>query len=67
MWLLIICPLIEIGFMGVVPGGAGAAMAPTDFGRSVNPISTIEGDRLCRPNYYWHPWIFRPSDSPGIN
>ena len=40
MWLLIICPLIEIGFMGVVPGGAGAAMAPTDFGRSVNPIST---------------------------
>ena len=25
---------------GVVPGGAGSAMAPTDFGRSVNPIST---------------------------
>ena len=25
-----------------------------DFGRSVNPIST-RGDRLCPPNYYWHP------------
>ena len=25
---------------GVVPGGAGGAMAPPDFGRSVNPIST---------------------------
>ena len=25
---------------GVVPGGAGVAMAPPDFGRSVNPIST---------------------------
>ena len=24
----------------VVPGGAGGAMAPPDFGRSVNPIST---------------------------
>ena len=33
----------------VVPGGAGGAMAPPDFGRSVNPIST-EGDRLCPPN-----------------
>ena len=28
---------------------------------SVNPIST-RGDRLCPPNYYWHPRIFRPSD-----
>ena len=25
---------------GVVPGGAGGAMEPPDFGRSVNPIST---------------------------
>ena len=25
---------------GVVPGGAGGAMALPDFGRSVNPIST---------------------------
>ena len=21
--------------------------------------------RLCPPNYYWHPRIFRPSDGPG--
>ena len=33
----------------VVPGGAGGAMAPPDFGRSVNPISTM-GGRLCPPN-----------------
>ena len=33
----------------VVPGGAGGAMAPPDFGRSVNPIST-KGVRLCPPN-----------------
>ena len=33
----------------VVPGGAGGAMAPPFFGRSVNPIST-KGDRLCPPN-----------------
>ena len=33
----------------VVPGGAGGAMAPPDFGISVNPISTKAG-RLCPPN-----------------
>jgi hypothetical protein len=33
----------------VVPGDAGGAMAPPDFGRSVNPIST-KGVRLCPPN-----------------
>ena len=33
----------------VVLGGAGGAMAPPDFGRSVNPIST-KGGRLCPPN-----------------
>ena len=35
------CPLLFT--RGVVPGGAGGAggaMAPPDFGRSVNPIST---------------------------
>ena len=48
---------------GVVPGGAGSAMAPPDFGRSVNPIST-RGDRLCPPNYYCHPRVFRPSNGP---
>ena len=35
----------------VVPGGARGAMAPPDFGRSVNPISTRRG-RLCPPHYY---------------
>ena len=34
---------------GVVPGVAGDAMAPPDFGRTVNPIST-KGGRLCTPN-----------------
>ena len=33
----------------VVPGGAGGAKAPPNFGRSVNPISTKWG-RLCPPN-----------------
>ena len=46
----------------VVPGCAGCA----DFARSVNPIST-RGDRLCPPNYYWHPQIFRPSDGPDYS
>ena len=35
-------------FRVVVPGGAGGAMAPPNFGRSVNPIST-KGGRLCPP------------------
>ena len=30
-------------YRGVVIGGAGGAMAPPDFGRSVNPISTRGG------------------------
>ena len=35
---------------GVVPGGAGGAMAAiSDFGRSVNSIST-KGGGLCLPN-----------------
>ena len=37
-------------------------MAYPDFGRSVNPISSWR-DRLCPPSYYWHPRIFRRSDS----
>ena len=36
-------------YRGVVIGGAGGAMAPPDFGRSVYPIST-KGGRLCPPN-----------------
>ena len=35
-----------VHYRPVVPGGA---MAPPDFGRSVNPIST-KGGRLCPPN-----------------
>ena len=42
------------------PGGAGGAMAPPDFGRLVNPISTRGTDYA----HYWHPRIFRPSDGP---
>ena len=49
----------------VVPGCAGCAMAHPDFDRPVNPIST-RGDRLCPPNYYCCPRIFRPSDGPGV-
>ena len=50
---------------GVVPGSAGGGMAPPDFGRSVNPISTMETD-------YAHlittgtPRFFRPSDGPEL-
>ena len=41
-------------------------MAPKDFGRSVNPISTRRG-RLCSPHFkYWHPRIFRPSYGPVL-
>ena len=47
----------------VVSGCAGCAMAHPDFIRSVNPMSTT-GNRLCQPNYYWHPQISRLSDSP---
>ena len=48
----------------VVPGGAGGAMEPPDFGRLVSPISTRR-DRLCPANYYWHSRIFRSSDGPA--
>ena len=52
-------------FRPVVPGGAGGAMAPPDFGRSVNPILTRRG-RLCPPHYYCHPRIFRLSYGPVL-
>ena len=52
---------VFITWMGLQCGG----VAPPDFGRSVNPIST-RGDRLCPPIYYWYPRIFRPSDGPAI-
>ena len=41
----------------VVPEGAGGAIAPADFGRSVNPTST-KGDRLCPSNN---------TDTPGFS
>ena len=41
-----------------VPGGAMA------FADQLNAISIREIDRLCPPNYYWHPQIFRPADGP---
>ena len=34
----------------VVSGGAGGALAPPEFGSSVNPIPT-RGGRLCPPHY----------------
>ena len=50
----------------VVPGGAGGAMAPPDFGRSVNPISTKGADYahqivLAPPDFqiFRRPWIFK--------
>ena len=42
---------------GVVPGDAGGAIAPPDYGRSINLIST-KGDRLCPPNN---------TDTPGFS
>ena len=39
----------SLDYRGVIPGGVGGTIAPTDFGRSLNPIST-RGDRLCLPN-----------------
>ena len=50
----------------VVPGGARGAIAPPDFGRSDNPISTRRG-RLCPLHYYWHHRICRPSWGPYAN
>ena len=49
--------------MGYRPVDPGAAMAPPDFGRSVNPIST-RGSRFCPPQYYKPPRIFRLCDGP---
>ena len=44
-------------------------VAPPDFIRSVNPISTRRrrgGDRLCPPNNTGTPRIFRPSYCPSL-
>ena len=49
----------------VAPWGAGVAMAPPDFGTSVNPISILGVDYA--PHHYWHPQIFIPSDGPEFD
>ena len=51
-----------LNFRPVVPRCAGGTMAPPDFGRSVNPIST-KGSRLCPPNNTCNP-VF--SDLPTV-
>ena len=56
-------PLV-LCLLAIRPVGAGGTLAPPDYGRSVNPISTSKG-RLCPPHYNWQPWIFRPSYGPG--
>ena len=40
-------------------------MAPLDFSKSVNLISTRRG-RLCPIHHYWHPRIFRPAYGPVV-
>ena len=47
--------------------GAGGKYAPSDFGSSINPISTT-GGQILPTNYYSpsHPQIFRPSAIPGM-
>ena len=46
-------------------GAKGALPPPPVFSRSVNPISTREGGRLCPSRYYVPPsQIFRPSYGP---
>ena len=42
-----VAPLVEIGLTDLLK--YGGVMAPQNFGRSVNPIST-KGGRLCPPN-----------------
>ena len=44
--------------------GAGGAMAPPDFGRSLNPTLT-RGGRLWPSNCNWPTKFFRPSYSPA--
>ena len=44
--------------------GPWCAMAPPDFGRSVNPYLN-QGGQIIPTKKYWHPRVFRPSDGPG--
>ena len=36
------------------------------FSRTVNPYISSRGDRLCPPQYYEPPRIFRPCDGPAF-
>ena len=47
---MVICRLIRTHCRAVVSGGARGALAPPEFGSSVNPIPT-RGGRLCPPDY----------------
>ena len=40
--------------------GAGGSLAPTIFGRLVNPIPT-RGEQIIPTYYYWPPECFSPS------
>ena len=62
--------LNKISFSGtlcVVPWGAGNALGHPWHPQILADQLTLSqpGDRLCPPNYYWHPWIFSPSDRPA--
>ena len=49
----------------VVSGDAGGALAPPEFGSSVNPIP-IRGGTLCPSHYCYHPRIPKPNDSSAL-
>ena len=49
---------------GIVPGGAGGAMTPPDFGRSVNPFST--SGQIINTTLLLATPDFRPSYGPVL-
>ena len=49
----------------VVSGGAGGALAPPEFGSSLNPIPA-RGGRLCPPYYWQHLRNRKPNDSSAF-
>ena len=62
---ILLKPSLKLQTKGRLVGarGAGRVMAPTDFDRSFNLIST-RGDRLCPSHYCWPPRFFRLSYDP---
>ena len=52
--------VLYAGLSDPVESGGVGAFVPLDFGRSVNPISTRVGGRLCPPDYYLHPGFSDP-------